>query len=81
MGWVMKKYSMDHRYIFGKEQPGLYVMLCQYDYETVPHMTNISSTDPIELQDIVNLLNLAPDMHEKAKAQTYEMMTGKRKVA
>lgn len=76
-----KTYSMDSAYVFGKRQQH-YVLLAQSEYDAVSHLTGICSTDPFDLKDLVNLLNICPEeLIERAKAMTCEQATGERKVA
>ena len=78
---MKKHYSMDSRYVFGDQKQD-YVLLAQDEEEAVPHLTGIMATDPMNLQDLVNLLNICPEeLIERAKAMNYEMMTGKKRDA
>lgn len=74
----MKVYSIENLYRFGMKVEGEYALYVQDENDTDPQMTTIRSHNEIELRELVNLLNLCPQiLIERAKRMTNEQVFGK----
>lgn len=75
----MKTYSFENVYTWGQKHPDQFVMTVQDENDSAPQITTIRSHNELEMRDIVNLWNLAPEgLRNRARQMTSEQTFGKK---
>lgn len=74
----MKSYSVDKAHKWGQHIEGEFVLLVQDEDDSQPHLTTVRGFSEIEMRDIANLLNLAPEiLRHRAKSMSWDQVGGK----